>query len=633
MSTEVTPQKRSTTPGSSDDSHDDKKVKKPGRKPITTEATTKRTAQNRAAQRAFRERKQQYLKGLEDKVKELAEQQERTERENQQLKKYVDKLKKENSSLKSGKFTYEEPPAPVDFDKAISELFDSSSSSGLNLSSAFDLQQAALQGADLTKPGAMGSISSSSIQNGAASSASPQSVPNLYPGLDLSSATAGTLASSFVQSKGSASSALTGQDALLSATPSSLTNGFSNDILNSIQMLASNQNISTGSFVSQLFDSPANSSSSNVPITPVHYSLDTRSSSIVSGLGATDRGSSNSPSLSSNAATQNDMFVPLSSLNGSMPNGILSFGAFKQQGTGGFADFASLIQQTSSGSNSQTPESAQAITTPSFSELLTLSPTKLSESLISVVPTSADSMSGSASLPALLQQSAAFQSQLAAAAVLGTNSDGASQTGTMPDLPPHLLAYRNPDPVGLTDDGDQLEKLLLNNLNSLKPMASTASTDVSASEAISSLTSPAALPTSIVTPTPADLAKASTPSAAQRASKDDNDDDAAKKAEAVCTCRKWDDDSPCDPCPKHGSPADISDEIKDMAPQMLDFVCTKTNRLADDELNDLCSLMYKHAKCSEVQRRVEMERQRLKMESEIELFQTKQNLAKQFGLH
>ncbi|KAI7819742.1 hypothetical protein BX661DRAFT_136147, partial [Kickxella alabastrina] len=60
----------------------------------------KRTAQNRAAQRAFRERKQQYLRTLEEKVQELTEQQQKTERENQKLKSFVEKLKQENVTLK-----------------------------------------------------------------------------------------------------------------------------------------------------------------------------------------------------------------------------------------------------------------------------------------------------------------------------------------------------------------------------------------------------------------------------------------------------------------------------------------------------------------------------------------------------
>ncbi|KAJ1948239.1 DNA-binding transcription factor yap1, partial [Linderina macrospora] len=99
----VTPHKRNTESAlDSDESHDDKKQKKPGRKPIMTEASSKRTAQNRAAQRAFRERKQNYLRSLEDKVKELAEQQERTARENEALKQRVDKLHSENLTLRNG---------------------------------------------------------------------------------------------------------------------------------------------------------------------------------------------------------------------------------------------------------------------------------------------------------------------------------------------------------------------------------------------------------------------------------------------------------------------------------------------------------------------------------------------------
>ncbi|KAJ1557732.1 hypothetical protein HK405_015302, partial [Cladochytrium tenue] len=45
--------------------------KKPGRKPAMQEPANKRTAQNRAAQRAFRERKEQYVRDLEIRVKSL----------------------------------------------------------------------------------------------------------------------------------------------------------------------------------------------------------------------------------------------------------------------------------------------------------------------------------------------------------------------------------------------------------------------------------------------------------------------------------------------------------------------------------------------------------------------------------
>ncbi|PIA13702.1 Bzip transcription factor Pap1 bound To Dna, partial [Coemansia reversa NRRL 1564] len=80
--------------------HDDKKQRKPGRKPVTADSGSKRTAQNRAAQRAFRERKQQYLKSLEDQVSELTESHQRTERENQELRQAIEALKSENIALK-----------------------------------------------------------------------------------------------------------------------------------------------------------------------------------------------------------------------------------------------------------------------------------------------------------------------------------------------------------------------------------------------------------------------------------------------------------------------------------------------------------------------------------------------------
>ncbi|KAJ2359817.1 DNA-binding transcription factor yap1, partial [Coemansia sp. RSA 2611] len=344
------------------DLHDEKKFKKPGRKPILTEASTKRTAQNRAAQRAFRERKQQYLKGLEEKVKELTEQQERTERENAQLKQCVDQLKEENVTLKSTgtRFTYENVPTSVDFDQAISDLFESSNvPGGLNLTGSYDLQQAALRGADLTKPGAMDAIQPR--RDGA----SPQSVPNMYPNFDLSS-------SALIQRSGGAM--LADHDPLLGV----VTSGLSNDVLSGIQMLASNQNISTGSFMSHLFDSPGVSSSSTVPtISPGGMQMTGRSSTTK----YSDR-DSRSPSVPTTAVTPGDMFVPLSSLSGAgSANGIFGMDSF--QGQNGFAQLASLIQQQSS-----SPVSSQnPALTPSLSELFTLSPSQMTtDGLLSFIP-------------------------------------------------------------------------------------------------------------------------------------------------------------------------------------------------------------------------------------------------------
>ncbi|KAF8940915.1 hypothetical protein EDD21DRAFT_370059 [Dissophora ornata] len=88
--------------------------KKAGRKPLTTEPTNKRKAQNRAAQRAFRERKERYVKSLEDRIKELEESQPNNmdsslAEENVNLKVLVQKLETENYFLKEQSFTFDFP--------------------------------------------------------------------------------------------------------------------------------------------------------------------------------------------------------------------------------------------------------------------------------------------------------------------------------------------------------------------------------------------------------------------------------------------------------------------------------------------------------------------------------------------
>ncbi|KAF9351513.1 DNA-binding transcription factor yap1 [Mortierella sp. AD094] len=87
--------------------------KKAGRKPLTTEPTNKRKAQNRAAQRAFRERKERYVKSLEDRIKELEELQPKSNstlsEENLNLKVLVQKLETENYFLKERSFTFDFP--------------------------------------------------------------------------------------------------------------------------------------------------------------------------------------------------------------------------------------------------------------------------------------------------------------------------------------------------------------------------------------------------------------------------------------------------------------------------------------------------------------------------------------------
>ncbi|KAF9116660.1 DNA-binding transcription factor yap1 [Mortierella sp. AM989] len=87
--------------------------KKPGRKLLTTEPANKRKAQNRAAQRAFRERKEHYVKSLEDRIKELEEMQPKSDsklsEENLNLKVLVQKLETENYFLKEQPFTFDFP--------------------------------------------------------------------------------------------------------------------------------------------------------------------------------------------------------------------------------------------------------------------------------------------------------------------------------------------------------------------------------------------------------------------------------------------------------------------------------------------------------------------------------------------
>lgn len=73
----------------------------------------KRKAQNRAAQRAFRERKERYVKELEERIKELENSHttssSQLQEENQQLKSLVQKLEAENYLLKGANFTFDFP--------------------------------------------------------------------------------------------------------------------------------------------------------------------------------------------------------------------------------------------------------------------------------------------------------------------------------------------------------------------------------------------------------------------------------------------------------------------------------------------------------------------------------------------
>ncbi|KAJ2386422.1 hypothetical protein GGI05_004391, partial [Coemansia sp. RSA 2603] len=509
---------------------------------------------------------------------------------------------------------------------------------GLDLSSSFDLQQAAVQGADLTKPGAMDAISQQIQQQRQVSGDSPQSVPIMYPSFNLASATAGSLATSLVQQTSAPAPAIVGQDALLSTTSSSLTNGFSNDIFNGIQLLASNQNMSSGSLLNNLFDSPI-STSSIVPPSPAPFTADSRKSSLLSNTSfnnGVSRTQSMQNAFTSATTPGGDMFVPLNNIGGQnnanmMASNFFNVDAFKAQSgsNAGFADIAAMLQQQQQ--QPVSPGSAGASQTPTLSDLLSLSPSQFSDGMINFIPSAtvaaAATQTTNAINPALVQPNALQQPQ---------HQQQQFTTGSgkppSPVLPPSLMAYRNPDPILAGDDGDQLEKLLLNSMYTLNSSGVDTSSLESIMAGITSSASPmsTSIPSNILTAAP----MVSTSSSNSNASSDTTAVHAAAEASSSskkCTCRECD-ANPCDPCPVHGSPEQISEELRGMAPQVLEHVCSETNVMADDELNDLCHLMYKHAKCSEVQKRVEMVREKLKLESDQELFNAKRDLVEQLGL-
>ncbi|KAI8990105.1 hypothetical protein BDB01DRAFT_780050 [Pilobolus umbonatus] len=112
---------RSSTRGGSVSSQEEtetiEEVKKVGRRPVQSDdepenPKSKRKAQNRAAQRAFRERKQNHVKELEDRVKELEqknlEQNGSLLMENQYLKKKIEQLEEEKALLTSA-FSFDIP--------------------------------------------------------------------------------------------------------------------------------------------------------------------------------------------------------------------------------------------------------------------------------------------------------------------------------------------------------------------------------------------------------------------------------------------------------------------------------------------------------------------------------------------
>jgi len=116
-----------------DEDDDNDRPRKPGRKPMANTPTPtsvdpkqKRKAQNRAAQRAFRERKEKYVKELEDRIAELeasqGNQSVTLEKENQQLKELVQKLEAENYLLKGTAFTFDFPISKANVNKPTTAL-------------------------------------------------------------------------------------------------------------------------------------------------------------------------------------------------------------------------------------------------------------------------------------------------------------------------------------------------------------------------------------------------------------------------------------------------------------------------------------------------------------------------------
>ncbi|ORE10532.1 hypothetical protein BCV72DRAFT_301708 [Rhizopus microsporus var. microsporus] len=108
-------EKRKFDSMSGNDKKESSPTRRVGRKPVTSEdedsddPKSKRKAQNRAAQRAFRERKENHVRLLEEKVKELeklnAEQSTELQKENKMLKEMITKLQTENAALLSS-FSY-----------------------------------------------------------------------------------------------------------------------------------------------------------------------------------------------------------------------------------------------------------------------------------------------------------------------------------------------------------------------------------------------------------------------------------------------------------------------------------------------------------------------------------------------
>jgi len=128
------------TPSNSDEEQPKKKL---GRKVSNQPANTKRIAQNRIAQRAFRERKENHLKELESRIKELEEANQKAGtlqllNENKALRYRIAQLQGENAALKDAQFTFNFQDLPT----AISNSSGSSNIGDMSISATFSNQLA-----------------------------------------------------------------------------------------------------------------------------------------------------------------------------------------------------------------------------------------------------------------------------------------------------------------------------------------------------------------------------------------------------------------------------------------------------------------------------------------------------------
>ncbi|CDH61046.1 predicted protein [Lichtheimia corymbifera JMRC:FSU:9682] len=113
--------------------------KRAGRKPLEKtqpsdaplDPKQKRKEQNRAAQRAFRERKERHVQELQDRIRELEEENAAhgtLVKENEKLKEQIKKLKEENYALKGTPFTFEYPPKTISHEEEYRSSSGNSSS-------------------------------------------------------------------------------------------------------------------------------------------------------------------------------------------------------------------------------------------------------------------------------------------------------------------------------------------------------------------------------------------------------------------------------------------------------------------------------------------------------------------------